>query len=286
MKNSFKYLMLLAIAALTACSSMEVDEAEAVEENFPSDFVAAEYMELHPFLRSLQVLDYVESYNDALENISKEDIQADTTAFMEDTAQLHKIYVDPNLGGYTEELWEESWESYYEDSTSCIIETDTVSMKLDDLVNDQVLTVYVESITYDAEGVITEIQGYEDSAKTSAVTHVISTDLTVAKRGTVTVPDTISCETVQVEILGGLARDVVRQLKKFSFYDTLDDYEKLMEVPVDTFAISYQYVLFGRSHGWPYRACKDSEMTNPIQSESYPMTKLYCADGNLVREIK
>lgn len=286
MKNSFKYLMLLAIAALTACSSMEVDEAEAVEENFPSDFVAAEYMELHPSLRSLQVLDYVESYNDALENISKEDIQADTTAFMEDTAQLHKIYVDPNLGGYTEELWEESWESYYEDSTSCIIETDTVSMKLDDLVNDQVLTVYVESITYDAEGVITEIQGYEDSAKTSAVTHVISTDLTVAKRGTVTVPDTISCETVQVEILGGLARDVVRQLKKFSFYDTLDDYEKLMEVPVDTFAISYQYVLFGRSHGWPYRACKDSEMTNPIQSESYPMTKLYCADGNLVREIK
>lgn len=286
MKNSFKYLMLLAIAALTACSSMEVDEAEAVEENFPSDFVAAEYMELHPSLRSLQVLDYVESYNDALENISKEDIQADSTAFMEDTAQLHKIYVDPNLGGYTEELWEESWESYYEDSTSCIIETDTVSMKLDDLVNDQVLTVYVESITYDAEGVITEIQGYEDSAKTSAVTHVISTDLTVAKRGTVTVPDTISCETVQVEILGGLARDVVRQLKKFSFYDTLDDYEKLMEVPVDTFAISYQYVLFGRSHGWPYRACKDSEMTNPIQSESYPMTKLYCADGNLVREIK
>lgn len=286
MKNSFKYLMLLAIAALTACSSMEVDEAEAVEENFPSDFVAAEYMELHPSLRSLQVLDYVESYNDALENISKEDIQADTTAFMEDTAQLHKIYVDPNLGGYTEELWEESWESYYEDSTSCIIETDTVSMKLDDLVNDQVLTVYVESITYDAEGVITEIQGYEDSAKTSAVTHVISTDLTVAKRGTVTVPDTISCETIQVEILGGLARDVVRQLKKFSFYDTLDDYEKLMEVPVDTFAISYQYVLFGRSHGWPYRACKDSEMTNPIQSESYPMTKLYCADGNLVREIK
>lgn len=285
MKNSFKYLMLLAVAALTACSSMEVDEAEAVEENFPSDFVAAEYMELHPSLRSLQVRDYVDAYNDNL-GLSKEEIEADTAAFMADTAQLHKIYTEPTLGGYSEELWEESWESYYEDSTSCIIETDTVSMKLDDLVNDQVLTVYVESITYDAEGVITEIQGYEDSAKTSAVTHVISTDLTVAKRGTVTVPDTISCETIQVEISGGLTKDVVRQLKLFSFHDTEKDYEKLLEVPVDTFAISYQYVLFGRSHGWPYRACKDDELDNPIQTETYPVSKFYCADGALIREIK
>lgn len=285
MKNSFKYLMLLAVAALTACSSMEVDEAEAVEENFPSDFVAAEYMELHPSLRSLQVRDYVDAYNDNL-GLSKEEIEADTAAFMADTAQLHKIYTEPTLGGYSEELWEESWESYYEDSTSCIIETDTVSMKLDDLVNDQVLTVYVESITYDAEGVITEIQGYEDSAKTSAITHVISTDLTVAKRGTVTVPDTISCETIQVEISGGLTKDVVRQLKLFSFHDTEKDYEKLLEVPVDTFAISYQYVLFGRSHGWPYRACKDDELDNPIQTETYPVSKLYCADGALIREIK
>ena len=48
MKNHFKYLMLLAVAALTACSSMEVNEAESVEENFPADFVAAEYLELHP----------------------------------------------------------------------------------------------------------------------------------------------------------------------------------------------------------------------------------------------
>lgn len=285
MKNSFKYLMLLAVVALTACSSMEVDEAEAVEENFPSDFVAAEYMELHPSLRSLQVRDYVDAYNDNL-GLSKEEIEADTAAFMADTAQLHKIYTEPTLGGYSEELWEESWESYYEDSTSCIIETDTVSMKLDDLVNDQVLTVYVESITYDAEGVITEIQGYEDSAKTSAVTHVISTDLTVAKRGTVTVPDTISCETIQVEISGGLTKDVVRQLKLFSFHDTENDYEKLLEVPVDTFAISYQYVLFGRSHGWPYRACKDDELDNPIQTETYPVSKFYCADGALIREIK
>ena len=285
MKNSFKYLMLLAVAALTACSSMEVDEAEAVEENFPSDFVTAEYMELHPSLRSLQVRDYVDAYNDNL-GLSKEEIEADTAAFMADTAQLHKIYTEPTLGGYSEELWNESWESYYEDSTSCIIETDTVSMKLDDLVNDQVLTVYVESITYDAEGVITEIQGYEDSAKTSAVTHVISTDLTVAKRGTVTVPDTISCETIQVEISGGLTKDVVRQLKLFSFHDTENDYEKLLEVPVDTFAISYQYVLFGRSHGWPYRACKDDELDNPIQTETYPVSKFYCADGALIREIK
>ena len=63
-------------------------------------------------------------------------------------------------------------------------------------------------------------------------------------------------------------------------------YEKLLEVPVDTFAISYQYVLFGRSHGWPYRACKDDELDNPIQTETYPVSKFYCADGALIREIK
>ena len=73
MKNHFKYLMLLAVAALTACSSMEVNEAESVEENFPADFVAAEYLELHPALRSLQILDYVDSYNSGL-TLSKEEV--------------------------------------------------------------------------------------------------------------------------------------------------------------------------------------------------------------------
>jgi hypothetical protein len=286
MKNSFKYLMLLAVAALTACSSMEVDEAEAVEENFPSDFVAAEYMELHPSLRSLQVRDYVDAYNDNL-GLSKEEIEADTAAFMADTAQLHKIYTEPTLGGYSEELWNESWESYYQDSIACITKEDTVVMKLDDLVNDSVVTVYVENITYDADGIITEIEGYKDSSTEATLDKfLIGADYAVAKRGTKTKLDTLSCETIQVEISGGLTKDVVRQLKLFSFHDTEKDYEKLLEVPVDTFAISYQYVLFGRSHGWPYRVCKDDELDNPIQTETYPVSKFYCADGALIREIK
>ncbi len=285
MKNHFKYLMLLAVAALTACSSMEVNEAESVEENFPADFVATEYLELHPALRSLQILDYVDNYNSGL-TLSEEEIEADTIAFMADTAQLHKIYADPTLGGYSEELWEESWESFYQDSVACTTKEDTISMKLDDVVNDAVITVYVENITYDADGVITEIEGFEDSTKTTPpVTYSIGTDYTVAKRGTKTVVDTLSCDTTQVEIPGGLTKDVVRQIKKFSFYDTEDDYAKLLEVPLDTFAISYQYVIFGRSHGWPYRVCKEDELNNPVQSETYPMVKSYCADGNLIREI-
>ena len=59
MKNSLSYLLALGTVALTACSSMDVSSSEALEDNFPSDFVAAEYMNLHPGLRSLQIQDYV-----------------------------------------------------------------------------------------------------------------------------------------------------------------------------------------------------------------------------------
>ena len=175
--------------------------------------------------------------------------RTDTIAFMADTAQLHKIYADPTLGGYSEELWQESWESFYQDSVACTTKEDTVSMKLDDVVNNAVITVYVENITYDADGAITEIEGFEDSTKTTPVTYSIGTDYTVAKRGTKTVVDTLSCDTTQVEIPGGLTKDVVRQIKKFSFYDTVDDYAKLLEVPLDTFAlrinISYRLCILG-----------------------------------------
>ena len=83
MKKSLHLLTALGFFALTACSSLDVNEAEAIEGNYPDDFSAAEYMALHPELRSLQIRDYVKNYNKALE-LSSDAIDADVEAFSAD----------------------------------------------------------------------------------------------------------------------------------------------------------------------------------------------------------
>jgi len=103
--------------------------------------------------------------------------------------------------------------------------------------------------------------------------------------GSIEIDTTKACIEISVSSDGGIPSDKRKQLLKFNFNDNLDDLTALADVPVDTFAISSQYLMFGKSHGWAYRACTDAEKNNPLQSEVYPMTKLYCADGDLVREI-
>lgn len=207
------FLFALGTVAFTACSSLDVNQAESMAENYPKDFVAADYMALHPGLRSLQIQDYVKDYNSKL-SLDKSLISEDSAAFLADTSLLHRIYVNPIYAGYSEELWAEDWDVSISEKKDC----DTCAVVLD----------------------------------TTA---------------------------------GGIPSDKRRQLIKFNFHDTLDDLAALEAVPVDTFAISSQYLMFGQAHGWAYRACSDAERNNPIQSEEYPMKKLYCADGDVVREI-
>ena len=76
-------------------------------------------------------------------------------------------------------------------------------------------------------------------------------------------------------------------LAAFNFVNTTKDWEMIKAIPIDTFAISLHYVVFGELNGWAYRKCKDSEKENPVISEEYPVTKRYCADASgVVREIK
>lgn len=87
---------------------------------------------------------------------------------------------------------------------------------------------------------------------------------------------------------GEIPSDKQKVLKKFNFNDRLDDLVALNKIPVDTTAISLQYVLYGRAQGWAYRLCEDSEKTNPVQTAADSAnfaTKHYCADGDIVREI-
>lgn len=110
MKNKMWILLSLGMLATIGCSSLDVNSAESLEENYPADFSAAVYMNMYPGLRSLQIQDFVKAHNDAVA-INAETLAADTTAFMADTASLHQIYVNPFYAGYSEELWLEDWTS-------------------------------------------------------------------------------------------------------------------------------------------------------------------------------
>lgn len=286
MKNSSLFLFALGTVVLTACSSLDVNSTEALKDNYPEDFVAMEYMALHPGLRSLQIQDYVKQYNANLD--TGVDVTADTAAFFSDTSILHQLYVNPNYAGYNEDLWAEDWAFVISQKTQCKDDTIMVRVKPADATP---VKVYLGSLTYGTDGSIIQVDGFSDSLMTSesAVSYTIDgiNYSIVNQRGSVlTKVDSSSCVVVSDTALGGIPSDKRKQLLKFNFNDNLDDLTALSTVPVDTFAISSQFLMFGKSHGWAYRACTDAEKNNPLQSEiKYPMTKLYCADGELVREI-
>lgn len=285
MKKFSLFLFALGTFAFTACSSLDVNKAESLEENYPKDFVAADYMTLHPGLRSLQIQDYVKDYNEKL-TLDATALSADSVAFLADTAMLHQIFVNPFYAGYSEELWIEDWSPTISKEAQCIVRTVIMMLNLEVVETGDTLHVYPDSILYDADSNITAVSGFSDEAKTNPVSYTIVPDsLNVIKKGTQTGKDTVSCDTVEVSSEGKLVGAHLTRLKKFNFHNTEDDLTALAAVPVDTFAISSQYLMFGQSHGWAYRACLDSEKNNPVQSEVYPMKKLYCADGDVIREI-
>ena len=304
MKLLNKFLIPFAALSLAACSSLEVDEAEAISENFPEDFDGAVYMELHPELRSLQVRNYVADYNAGL-SISADSVKADTAAFAADTAQLHQIYVDPNLGGYSETHWVDAFAPVVSDSLVCQVENvyeylnlkkvavATDSASGEDKVDSTDIKLYrpitVVRDSADTTKIIS-VSGLTDTAATDPETFVLSDSLFLlsgANMGKM-IKDTLGCDTIPKETPGALPALTVKYLKNFNFVDTRDDLSRLKKVPVDTLAISLQYVMYGESHGWAYRRCKESEASNPVISEEFPgVTKRYCADADgIVREIK
>ena len=59
------------------------------------------------------------------------------------------------------------------------------------------------------------------------------------------------------------ARDALVQ---YNLIGIDDDKSFLLAVPVDYHAVSQQFNVFGRDHGWAYRLCRPEEGANPLRS--------------------
>jgi len=317
MKN-FKFLLSVAVAsAFVACSSMDVDEDEALVGNFPEDFSDATYMSMHPELVRIQIKDYVFDHNDKLASDAKAagpEAQAafdsmktaDMTAFEGDTAILHKIMTDPQLAGYDSSDWIRDWggsESVKDSIFASETKRDTLSLTIDDSTDAAAVkvikvrfvaegdSVKTGSIEYDADGNITKLSGYKYEKVDKEWTLVdpalqdieIVAGMSINSKGIEAKTDTLKMDTIQVTVSaeGSIGADHMKVLKTLNLYDTVNDFDALKAVVIDTFAVSYQYVMYGRDHGWPYRPCTESEKTNlPYDPNVYPAEKLYCADEN------
>ena len=347
MKNFKILLSVAASAALVACSSMAIDEEEALAENFPSDFTDAGYIQVHPELVRIQMKDYVASFNAKL---SADAIAAGNTTFSSDSAKdaasfknvymlnpetgevvadsaldavkvesLKAILLDPYLGGYTQEDWDEDWTDKTKDSTIVKTKIDTLSLTVKDSVDKTLektvivalkvkaggecvpvkkikicdTSKVVGKIDFDENGKITALHGFSKcDATTATCAEEDAVDVTleptnfimkVSKTDTMTVVTENRDTTLQVK--GGISTEHWKVLNALNLANTTNDYETLKATPLDTFAISYQYVMYGRSHGWAYRPCTEAEKTHPTITESYPVKKLYCDDNGVAREI-
>lgn len=289
MKYLHHYLTLIAAVALTACSSMEVDEDEVFAENFPKDFVDSVYMQVHPELRSLQIKDYVKSYNDSLSTSSGSDFdekkQKDIDAFNANVEQLHEIFVNPYYMGYSEKVWEDNMSEKHEDSLACQTTVDYKSVLV--VSGSDTARIVIDSIKFDA-GNFKTVYGY-DSADAEKVSKIFDIGETIKVASIGQVYDTLKvCDTIDVIVPGELNAIQKSLIASFNFYDQEDDLAMLEKVPLDITSIVYQYTVYGRDHGWAYRFCTEEEAGNPVQTEEYPnVTMLYCVDENgVVREIK
>ena len=311
MKN-FKILFSIAVAsALVGCSSMAVDEDEALEGNLPADFDVNEYMSIHPELVRLQRRDYISIYNKVLQreakaaNIEAEfnaAMAADSVAFESDTASMHKILV--TYAGYTEEQWSLPLQPTVKDSIIYEPRIDTVAMgvKAKDNADGKFEKIFLcnegenRAITY-TESVIASVIGYADrdssctgkgadrvciyickgESKTySAEEYEFNTKASSPKEHgmqTATYKDSVGVE--QVTIPGVIPPSMLKAARAFNFYDSTDDLAKIESIKLDLFAISYQYSAFGQDHGWAYRRCKEGDNLGKLLFELDPATLTY-----------
>lgn len=286
MKNFKLLFSVAAAAAMFGCSSMDISEEEAYSENLPADFSNDEYMAIHPGLRYLQLKDYVNDYNKAL-TIDAEAKTADINAFDANAETLKELYLDPFVGGYSEADYEEDMSSkevedtvavevyaYVKDSAEGTRTLDSSKVLTLNLCNVDKKIVYNNKVKPPVISVVHAM--IDEPCEEGKDKSVVISDTTYAVKGVKTSPKTVE---------GAIAPNKMTRLRLFNFWDTEDDLAALKAVPVDTFAISYQYALFGKLHGWAYRRCTESEAAKDIAIPEYPATKLYCDDNGKLKEI-
>lgn len=298
MKKMHQFMTVLAAAALAACSSMDISEQEALSENFPADFNAAEYSSLHPVLHSMEVRDYVSAYNAKVkDSVGATEytalMTADNLAFVGDsakgsvgdTAVIHKILVDPHMGGYSEEQWGYIWLSTTRTDTVWKKTLKTCKLSTKDEAGKPIkFDVTVDSTLSDSLKGFVVIYG-KDSTEESKTFDLRDSSYAFVQKSEKY--DSTVVETKDVEVKGNFSVKQATYVKTFNMIgfpkETL--YETLAAVPMDEFAISYQYTVFGRSHGWAYRRCTEEEKLHPIKTEVYPAKKYYCDDNGVAKEI-
>lgn len=342
MKN-FKLLLSFAVAtALMGCSSMDVEESEALAGNVPADFDVNEYIALHPELLRVQIQEYVASYNEKAKSAAtaagevysaafKDSVIADSLSFLDSVNQIRAIARD--YAGYNREADSIAWETSLLPTTvdSIITETriDTLAVGVREKSNPadtMFKKVFVcGNIKYTADGLIDTIVSYEklDSAcsamnKSKCVgvwSFSCSGDSTTyasaeyefsAKAGgknpvlrTNERQDSVGVK--PVEQPGFIEPNQLKAARKFNFVDSRDDLAKLKAIEIDYFAISYQYAVFGKEHGWAYRRCKPEDnlgrylyepvvdpetgLTVDKATAEYPIAKLYCDENGQAREL-
>jgi hypothetical protein len=350
MKN-FKLLLSFAVAtALMGCSSMDVEESEALAGNVPADFDVNEYIALHPELLRVQIQEYVASYNEKAKSAAaaagevysaafKDSVIADSLSFLDSVNQIRAIARD--YAGYNREADSIAWETSLLPTTidSIITETkyDTLAVGAKSKADAEAPFVKTfvcpkasqGSITYAEDGkTIVTVVGYaqrdstcsETDAKTGKKciayqytcvgdpTTYDSTDYefntkasTPKMAGLITRESQDSVGVKPVEQPGFIEPNQLKAARKFNFVDSRDDLAKLKAIEIDYFAISYQYAVFGKEHGWAYRRCKPEDnlgrylyepvvdpetgLTVDKATAEYPIAKLYCDENGQAREL-
>lgn len=320
MKN-FKILFSIAVAsAFVGCSSMSVDEAEALEGNLPADFDVNEYIELHPELKRIQIKDFISIHNSNAEAAArsagiytefKAAKAADEAAFEQDTATIHKIVT--TYAGYSDDDWNLTLQGSSKDSIIYETTTDTLAVGVKSKTEADAKFAKVwfcpdsangGSITLDADAAISAVSAFADSTCTGTATDYAAADYEFntktdkpAEAGLKIRENKDSVGVVPVPVEGMVNPSLVKAAKEYNFVDALNDWELIATIPLDLFAISYQYSVYGQEHGWAYRRCKEGDNLGQklyeldpvtatyIATAEYPMTKLYCDDNGEPREL-
>lgn len=300
MKRLYQGLTVIAIAALTACSSMEINDVEAVAENYPSDFDAKVYLELHPVLLTLQILNYVSAENDVYKSSMSAEAYAakvteDSLAFVRDTASVHRFFVSPRYAAYSEEKWDSVWIEKQDTIVTPIDINKVVRVTLDTLDSAGATTgsqlIYVDSLVLDTTGLICEIFGKLDTAATE-VSKIEVDNVTTKVNNKLTKTEKVGTrDSVYVKITPpGLDSLSLVYILPYNLYGVSKDIDVLNAFESDLEAAARQFLAFGRSHGWAYRRCsaeeKSHKAVDPVYNPvNYPATKLYCDDDGVAREI-